>query len=90
MKHKHSPKKRRSTDKNFNSEENIRLIEAQHKIHKVFRKLLFKNGTSAYIENFDRRDKVVQHYLEKYSLIGSSVESFWRSLGACILIGKGW
>jgi hypothetical protein len=89
-KQKHLLKKRRPKDKNFDREENSRLIAAQHSIHRIFRALVKKNGTKPYIKSFDRRDKVVQHYLEKYELIGTSVESFWRPTGACILIGKDW
>lgn len=84
-------KSRRSyRDKNFDSVENARLVEMQHKIHEVFRRLVQKNGIQIYIDDVARRRKVVQYYLTQYGLINTSVESYWCSLGGCILIGKGW
>jgi hypothetical protein len=72
----------------FSIKENRRLVENQHKIDKVFHILRQRNGTKCYRRNPKRRAKVVAHYLRRYHIQGSSVESFWRSLGGCILLGK--
>jgi hypothetical protein len=83
-------KRKKYRDKNFDPVENTRIVEAQHAIHNIFRALVTKNTSAPYIKDPIRRRKVVQHYLEKFGLIGTSVEDYWRSDGGCILIGKDW
>jgi hypothetical protein len=54
----------------------------------VFQKLVRKNGTQVYIDDVDRRRKVVAFYMKKYQIIDTSVENYWKFGGGCILIGK--
>jgi hypothetical protein len=72
----------------FNKQQNDELVKNQHKLHRVLKMLVLKNGKQVYIDDFDRRDKAVEHYLRKYNILGTSVECYWRPVGACILIGK--
>lgn len=87
---KENKPKRKSTLPPFDYKKNLELVQNQHIVHNIFRKLVSKNGPEVYIKDVERRRKVVQHYLKEYNLIGTSVESFWRTGGSCILIGKGW
>jgi len=74
----------------FNWKRNLELVKNQHRFHLAMRKLVTRNGTRVYIKNYKRRCKVVEYYLSYFNIIGTSVEDFWRSGGACILIGKDW
>jgi hypothetical protein len=76
--------------KPFNWRDNEKLVINQHIIERIFRKLRAKNGIQAYVVNPERRRKVVQHYMKKYHIKGTSVESYWVNHGACILIGKAY
>jgi hypothetical protein len=72
----------------FNWKTNKRLAENQHTFHRVLRKLVRLNGTKPYIRNPKRRRNVVRFYMKRYGLVNTSVESYWRPVGECILIGK--
>jgi len=74
--------------KKFSEKANERLIRNQDLFDRTMKILVLRNGTKVYRRKRRRKEKVVDHYLRKYHLIGTSVNRFWLLYGRNMLTGK--
>ena len=62
-----------------------------HDVHQFLRALSRKvkeYGIEHFHKHRGQAERITVHYLKKYGIVGSCVESYWKVKGLCVLIGK--